>query len=93
MGKKVKDHALHCVVAVRKKEVKIMKGSVVLKTYRFKMDVPFTIERKTFHGYDYSAWSVSDRDFTYEKDVKVYDEKVMSEIKESAMSEYLKTIQ
>lgn len=91
MGKKNKEYAIHCVVAVKKKEAKIMQGGVLLKTYRFKMDVPFTIEKRTFHGYDYSAWSVSDRYFSYERDVKVYDERVIEGIRQKAMEEYQKS--
>jgi hypothetical protein len=79
---------LHVVVAPRKKQVKIMLGKKVLKTYKFKQDVPSVVVEKEFHGYDYGAWSVSDRDFTYTRKVTEWDEETIKDIKSKALSHY-----
>lgn len=79
---------IHAVVAPRKKIVNIMLGKKILKVYRFSRDVPSTKVMKEVHGYDYGAWSVSDRDFTYTKEVTVWDNDVMNEIAEKTLEIY-----
>ncbi len=79
---------LRVQVAAKKKQDNIMRGKEVLKRYNFKVDIPFTMVEKEFHGYDYGAWSVSDRDFTYTQTVKVYDQKVMNDIAAKALQQF-----
>lgn len=89
---KKRDKKLHAVVCPEQKLVKIKIGQEVVKTYSFKRDVPSEMVDKVFHGYDYGAWSVSDRDYTYTKKVKVWDEAVMKEIREETLKIYNETI-
>jgi len=79
---------IEAIVAPRQKRVYIKLGKKLLKVYNFKQDVPFTIEIKQFHGYDYGEWCVSERDYTYEREVKVWDKSVMEEIKVKALNHY-----
>lgn len=79
MGKKIS--LIHAVVAPVKKEVHIFNGNKLLKKYSFKTDIPFTYEDREFDGYDYGEWSVSDRGYTYTRRVKVWDKKIMEEIR------------
>jgi hypothetical protein len=86
--KKKKDHIVHAVVAPAKKQVRIMQGKTTLKVFSFTMDVPSEMVEKEFSGYDWGTWTVSDRDYTYKKIVKVWDEKVMEDIRRKAMEYY-----
>lgn len=83
-----RDPKIHAVVAPVKKIVYIFIGNKEVKRYRFKMDIPFKIVTKTRHGYDWGTWSVADRDYTYEVDVKEFDPQIMSEVREKALIHY-----
>lgn len=52
------------------------------------IDIPFKMVEKEKHGYDYGAWSVSDRDFTYTETVKEYDAKVIEKLSDDALNGY-----
>jgi hypothetical protein len=79
---------IHAVVAQKKKEVHIFKGKQLIKKYSFKTDIPFTYEDREFEGYDWGEWSVADRGFTYTRRVKVWDEKVVADIRFKALAQF-----
>ena len=86
MAKKPK--ILHAVVAPVKKQVYIFLGKKLLKKYRCKRDIPSKKVMKEFEGYDYGCWTVSDRGYTYEKEVTEWDNEVMTEIRTEALRIY-----
>lgn len=79
---------IEAIVAPKQKKVIIKLGKKVLKVYNFKQDIPFQIVEKEFHGYDYGEWCVSERDFTYKKQVKEYDKSVIEEIRLKSLEHY-----
>lgn len=82
---------LRAIVAPKKKKVKIMMGDTLLKEYNFKIDVPFKRVLKQFYGYDYGAFSVSERDYAYTKEVVEWDVETIKKIEQDALSFYNKT--
>ena len=90
----VKDNIL-AVVCPKQKLVKIFnktskrfKKATLLKTYRFKEDVPKVPKTITVEHYNHNIWCVSDRGWSEEKEILVYDEKIMQSIKERAIEFY-----
>lgn len=77
-------------VAPKKKKVKIFFRNKLIKTYNFKMDVPSRKVKKEFEGHDYSNWCVSERDYTYTREVIKYDQKVINEIGQKALDHHKK---
>jgi len=73
------------IVCPKQKKVKFYDGKKLVKVYNFKEDIPFKIEKVKKTGYDHSAWSVSDRDFEYEVEEKIWDSKAIESIKQRAI--------
>jgi hypothetical protein len=88
MAAKKTYNTLHAVVAPKQKKVKIMFGSKLLKVYNFQIDVPSKRVQKEFEGHDYGAWSVSDRDYTYTKEVVEWDAETINKIANDALEYY-----
>ena len=83
---------LRAIVCPKQKLVKIYCGvkrkAVLLKTYRFKQNVPKTKREITVSKTDWSAWSVDDKFWTEQKIVSEYDRDVMNEIAEKSLNFY-----
>ena len=88
-----KSNEIYAVVCPKQKIIKIQQGKrkkpTVLKRYRFKAEIPFKLQKKTVNKYDYSAWSVSERDYTVEVTQKVYDTNVIKDFEQKALDYYL----
>lgn len=82
------DKDILVIVAPKQKIVKIVIDRKIVKVYNFNMDVRKKVIEKEVTGYDYSEWSVLDRDYTYTKKVTVYDEGVIEEIRNKALEYY-----
>ena len=88
-----KSNEIYAVVCPKQKIIKIQSGKrkkpTILKRYKFKTEIPFKEETKIVNKYDYSAWSVSERDYTVEVKQKVYDMNVIKELEKKAIEYYL----
>ncbi len=84
---------IDAIVCPKQKLVKIVRAGVkgakaVIKTYRFKEDIPFEEKDKAVTRYDFGAWSVSEREYETTVKVRVWDESVMQSIKQKALNFY-----
>ncbi len=61
----------------------------LVKTYRFKETIPQVQKTIEVEHYNYGEWCVSERSWTTEKVITVYDEKIMQSIKERTLQFYL----
>ena len=93
--KKDCDGRIMAVVCPKQKLVKIysqtakgFKKATLLKTYRFKEDIPKVPKTITVKHYDYGEWCVSERGWSEEKEIIVYDETIIQSIRERALFYY-----
>jgi len=86
---------IKAIVCPKQKLVKMYSGNgkkcTLLKVYRFKEKIPLIRKTIMVQKYDFSAWSVSDRDYEVEKAISVYDENIIESIKQRALTHYLTT--
>lgn len=83
------EQKISVTVSPAKKLAKVRIGGKVVKVYQFKKDVPFEVVEREKHGYDYGAWSVSERDYTYTVKEKVFCKKTIDQIKKDTLKYYL----
>lgn len=77
-------------IAPAKQTAKVVQGKKVLKYYRFKTVIPFTIEQKESRSYDYGEWCVSERESVSLIDVKVFCKDTINELKVKILEYYFK---
>lgn len=72
-----------------KKDRKKSKNVHAIKMFRFQQDIPKHMKTVEKTGYDYSAWSVSERDFKYDIEVCEWDNKVVNSILDKTINYFL----
>lgn len=87
-----KNTTISVAIAPAKQIATIRQGKKVLKRYKFKTVVPFTIEQKESYSHDYGEWCVSERDSVTMVNHKVFCNETMNEIKNKTLEYYLKSI-
>lgn len=89
------------IVAPKQKVVRIYntfykgkrrKQGELIKTYKFKEDVPMIEVEKEVTHYDYGAWSVSEQEWTEKIIVKEYDQNVIESIRARTLKYFLQEI-
>lgn len=87
MSNKVK---LRAIVCPKQKKVKIMEGGRLIKTYTFKMDIPFKKVQRAVFVHDYGERCVADRDSVHFQDDVEWDKNIIQSIADRALNHHHK---
>jgi mannose/fructose/N-acetylgalactosamine-specific phosphotransferase system component IIB len=85
---------INVVVCPKQKVVKVFERTkkrgkaVLLKTYRFKEEIQKVQKTVRIEHYNWGEWCVSERGWTEDKIINVYDENIINSIKERALNYY-----
>lgn len=89
---------INIVVCPKQKLVKIYekgnkkKKPILLKTYKFKQNIPLIQKTIKIEHYNYGEWCVSERGWTEDKIINVYDEDIINLIKQKTLIYYYENI-